>query len=78
MSKLEENKRINLDNDKMNFLNEDEISVHRFEYSETKGHVIKKVIINEKGIPQEEFVKIGNDLYRESVKIQRHIENETI
>ena len=77
MSKLDENERINLNNDEIGYLNENEISVHRFEYSDMKGHTIKKVIINEKGIPQEEFVKIGNDLYRESIKIQRNIENKT-
>ena len=60
---------------KDDYLNSDEVSVHSFNYDKrSKGFKINKITVNDKnGISQEEFNKVIDALYDESVKIRRDL-----
>jgi len=56
------------------FLKIDEVSTNLFKYEENKGNVILQLKIdNQTGIPLDEFAKVTKELYKESVKIQRDL-----
>ena len=64
---------------KDDFLKPDEIAAYVFSYdAETAGHRIDEVEITEEdGISQEEFVKIIEALYEETIKLRRDLSDET-
>lgn len=77
INKIDANKRIeqyNLRSDE--FLKANEISANVFQYSEKKGNYIAQLKVTDAdGIPLDEFLKVTKELYQESVKIQRDLNN---
>lgn len=76
LSKVDPQKRIErYKYSQEDFLNPDEIAPHVFEYDrESAGHKITEVeITDEDGISQDEFVKIHEALYEETIKIRRDL-----
>jgi len=71
LGKLEASKR---QSDK-NFLKTDEVSVYLFDYDEESGgYRILPVEITDDGISQEEFLKVHESLYEETIEIQEKLE----
>ena len=68
--------REELNYDKDDYLKPDEIGVHVFQFDKkSKGYKIEEVEISaEDGISQEEFLKVNEALYEESIKIREKIE----
>jgi len=62
--------------DSKDYLKPDEVSAHVFRYEENKGNKVIQLKIDKKtGIPMDEFSMVTESLYKESVKIQRDINN---
>jgi predicted ATPase len=79
LSKVEPQKRVErYKYSKEDFLKPDEIASYVFDYDKKSGgHKITKVEITEEdGISQEEFLKIHEALYEESIKLQRDLNPE--
>ena len=74
-SKLEPDIRVKeLGYDKDDYLLYDEVSSYVFVRNNDGGHSIKPIEINnEEGISQEEFVKVNESLYSESLKIHKNL-----
>ncbi len=78
LSKINQEKRVKkYKYGKTDFLKPDEISAYVFVYDKkTGGHKITEIKIREEeGIPQEEFIKIHEALYEETIKLQKDLLN---
>lgn len=80
LSKVEPQKRVKkYKYSEEDFLRTDEIAAYVFKYNKTSGgHKITEVEITEEdGISQEEFLKIHEALYEETLKLRRDLSRET-
>lgn len=80
LSKVEEKKRVEkYSYSKEDFLESNEVSAYVFAYDKkSAGHKISEVEITEEdGISDEEFIKIHEALYEETVKIRKDLDTET-
>ncbi|MGC9014640.1 MAG: AAA family ATPase [Thermoproteota archaeon] len=76
LSKVEPKKRIEKYNySEEDFLSPGEVALYVFSYDEkSAGYKTNKVKITEEGIPQEEFLRVHEALYEESLKMQKDLE----
>lgn len=76
LSKVEPKKRIEKYNySEEYFLSSGEVALYVFSYDEKNaGYKTNKVKITEEGIPQEEFLRVHEALYEESLKMQKDLE----
>jgi len=80
LSKIKPNKRVKrYKYNEEDFLKPDEVAAHVFHYDiKSGGHKISKVEITEEdGISQEEFVRIHEALYEETIKLRKDLSTET-
>ncbi len=75
LSKIEPEKRVERYRyEKEDYLKPEEIATYVFSYDkESGGHKITKVEITNEGIPQDEFLKIYESLYEETIKLRRDL-----
>ncbi|MHA1252093.1 MAG: AAA family ATPase [Candidatus Helarchaeota archaeon] len=79
LSKIEPHKRVEkYKYGKEDFLKSNEIAVYLFDYDkDNDGYKIEEVEITEEdGISQEEFIKIHESLYEETLKLRRDLNNK--
>ena len=76
LSKVESKKRIEKYNySEEDFLSPGEVALYVFSYDEkSAGYKTNKAKITEEGIPQEEFLRVHEALYEESLKMQKDLE----
>lgn len=70
---IESKRRNTISTYKEDYLLSDEVSPYVFVNKSIDNHVVKPVEMNnDDGISQEEFVKVANELYSESVRLQKY------
>ena len=75
-SKIKPKARKELGFDKDDYLLPEEVSPYVFVEDRDGGHSISPIEINDEGISQEEFVKVNELLYSESIKLQQILEKD--
>ncbi len=78
LSKIESKNRIERYNyNEEDFLNRDEIAAYLFKYDiESGGHKIDEVEMTDDGISQDEFIKVKENLYEETIKLHRELDQD--
>lgn len=74
VSRIEPKTRKKLGYDEEDYLTPDEVSPYVFVRNNDDDHTVSPIEIDDEGISQEEFVKVNEILYSESIKLQQNLD----